>query len=168
MAKEEERAQTEEPCEPAETLAVSMHHDPWAREGGRIVVGPSLPSQRAQAKKRHPPPQGWTTWWPVAIGLVLAIIAPDLRKLALLWEPWGMRLLFPYSLLPGQHELGLSDELTRILPQLMLFLQFPLEGFLTKLTLSSGVKLMGAMRQILFLHLVGAIVLFLISGTTPP
>jgi hypothetical protein len=88
--------------------------------------------------------------------------------MALLWDPWGMRFLFPYVLLPGQPELGLGDELTRTLPRLMLYLQFPIEGLLTKINLSRGVRLSGALSQLVFLHAIGALVLFLVSGTTPP
>jgi hypothetical protein len=83
----------------------------------------------------------------------------------MLWEPWGMRLLFPYVLLAGKSEMGLSAELTRTLPQMMLWLQFPLEGLLTRLSLGRGVQITGALGQILFLRLVGALVLYLISGS---
>jgi len=79
-----------------------------------------------------------------------------------------MRLIFPYVLLPGQREVGLSEELTRTLPQLMLYLQFPLEGLLTRLTFRRGIGLAGALGQLIFLHAIGALVLFLVSGTTPP
>ncbi len=131
-------------------------------------VGPTLPGKHTQRGTRPSPPSGWSLWWPVAAGLLLAVFAPGLREMALLWDPWGMRFLFPYVLLPGQPELGLGDELTRTLPRLMLYLQFPIEGLLTKINLSRGVRLSGALSQLVFLHAIGALVLFLVSGTTPP
>jgi hypothetical protein len=75
-----------------------------------------------------------------------------------------MRAVFPFVLVAGRQEIGMSEELTRTLPQLMLFLQFPLEGLLTKITLSRGVKVLGATGQLIFLHAVAALVLWLISG----
>jgi hypothetical protein len=117
---------------------------------------------------RNPPPEGLASWWPVAIGVALAFFAPDLSRFATAYDPWGMRLIFPYVLFCGRPELGLSDELARTLPQLMLYLQFPLEGLLTELTFRRGVGLPGAIGQLVFLHLAGALVLFLVSGAAPP
>jgi hypothetical protein len=136
------------------------------RFDARHPLDPVLPSKHAQAMMRTPPPCGWKAWWPVFAGVLLAFFAPPLRNLALQWEPWGMRLLFPYVLLAGRQEVGLSDELARTLPQLMLYLQFPLEGLLTRMTFSRGIGLAGALGQLLFLHAIGALVLFLISGAT--
>jgi hypothetical protein len=155
------------PPEAEEEAPVVLHHDPWARKIRSTAVGPTMHSRHERKLRRTPPPEGWAAWWPVAVGVVLAIFATDLRRLALLWDPWGLRLLFPYYLLAGKEELGLSPELARTLPQLMLFLQFPLEGFLSRISLRRGMKLSSVLGQVLFLHLVGAMVLFLISGVTP-
>jgi len=63
----------------------------------------------------------------------------------------------------GLHEIGMSAELTRTLPQLMLYLQFPLEGLLTKSSLSRGVKISTALEHLVFLHAVCAMVLWLVA-----
>jgi hypothetical protein len=133
----------------------------------RIVTGPMMSSKWDRRKRRIPPPQGWAAWWPVAAGVALACLAPLLRALVEPYEPWGMRLLFPYVLIAGRHELGMSDELTRTLPQLMLYLQFPLEGLLTKLTLRQTLGVARAIPQLIFLHFVGSIVLFLLANPAP-
>jgi len=118
-----------------------------------------------EKKKLNPPSLGLVSWWPVAAGLALGFLAPQLRTLLVSsCDPWGMRAIFPFALLAGRHEIGLSDELTRTLPQLMLFLQFPLEGLLTKFTVGQGVKLSKALGQLGFLHAVCFLVLWLISG----
>jgi hypothetical protein len=57
----------------------------------------------------------------------------------------------------------MSAELTRTLPQLLLYLQFPLEGLLTKSNLSRGVKLSSALGQLVFLHAVCIFVLWLVA-----
>ncbi|MDR3750144.1 MAG: hypothetical protein P4K94_01530 [Terracidiphilus sp.] len=116
---------------------------------------------------RNPPAKGWALWWPVAVGVALGCLAPLLRSLLTPYDPWGMRAVFPFVQFLGLHEIGMSDELTRTLPQLMLYLQFLLEGLLTKSTLSRGVKVSVALQQLVFLHFVSALVLWVVAlGTT--
>jgi len=129
----------------------------------RSVAGPTLRTLQELKKARKPPPQGWVSWIPVAVGVALAAAAPQLRDLLAVYEPWGMRVVFPFVLVAGLHEIGLSDEMTRTLPQLMLYLQFPLEGLLTRLTLRRGVKARAAIGQLIFLHAVSAIVLWIVA-----
>jgi len=74
-----------------------------------------------------------------------------------------MRAVFPFVQLASLHEIGMSDELTRTLPQLMLFLQFPLEGLLARGSLKRGAALSAAIGQILFLHAMGLLVLWLVA-----
>jgi len=129
----------------------------------RLVNGPVMSSRDAQKKMHNPPAKGWATWWPVAVGVALGCLAPLLRSLLVPYDPWGMRAVFPFVQFLGLHEIGMSDELTRTLPQLMLFLQFPLEGLLTKSTLSRGVKVSGALQQLFFLHFVSGLVLWVVA-----
>jgi hypothetical protein len=131
----------------------------------RAAAGPTMRSFEEQKRKLKPRSKGWIAWWPVAVGVALGCLSPLLSSLLVPYEPWGMRLVFPFVLLPGLRETGLSDELRRNLPQVMLFLQFPLEGLLTKITLSRGVKLPGAVGQLVFLHLVSVLVLWMVVGT---
>jgi hypothetical protein len=129
---------------------------------------PVLQAPRRGDEKQHGArPHGWLSWWPLAAGIALSCVAPQLRDLVSVWDPWGMRLVFPYVLLCGRHELGLSDEMARMLPQLMLFLQFPLEGLLTRFTMSRGIRLPGALLQLILIHALGAVVLTLILITAP-
>jgi len=129
----------------------------------RIVNGPVMPSRDAQKKMHNPPAKGWALWWPVAVGVALGCLAPLLRSLLTPYDPWGMRAVFPFVQFLGLHEIGMSDELTRTLPQLMIFLQFPLEGLLTKSTLSRGLKVSSALQQLIFLHFVSALVLWVVA-----
>jgi hypothetical protein len=124
-------------------------------------------SEDRDGREDSEPSRGWVRWLPVLVGVGLACLAPQLQKWLDAWQPWGMRLVFPYVLLCGSHELGLNDEMTRMLPQLMLFLQFPLEGLLTRLTLRRGVSVAGALAQLIFIHALGAVVLTLIAIPAP-
>lgn len=130
----------------------------------RNADGPTMPSKKEQEKKRNPPPTGWITWLPVAVGVVLGFCAPMLQGLLANFQPWGMRAVFPFVLLSGLRETGFSDEFTRTLPQIMLLIQFPVEGLLAKFMVSRGVKLSSALGQLVFLHALCALVLFLVAG----
>jgi hypothetical protein len=130
----------------------------------RTVDGATLPLKKKQVNKREHPGANWVSRWPVAAGVLLGLFAPQLSSLAASYGPWGMRIVFPLVLLSGLHETGFSDELTRNLPQIMLFLQFPLEGLLTMMTLNRGGKLSGALAQLVFLHGVCVLVLWMVAG----
>jgi len=130
----------------------------------RAVDGPTLPLKKKPVKRPERPRSDWVSWWPVAAGVLLGLFAPQLSSLAASYGPWGMRIVFPLVLLSGLHETGFSDELTRNLPQIMLFLQFPLEGLLTMVTLNRGGKLSSAAGQLVFLHGVCVLVLWMVAG----
>lgn len=100
--------------------------------------------------------------WPIAAGLVLACFAPGLRDLATLFDPWGMRLLFPLVELAGRPEIHLSGELARILPVTMLYAQFPFEGLLARSALKNRVTLSGVAMQLFFFHFLAAFDLWLL------
>ena len=106
--------------------------------------------------------------WPVAVGLVLAFLAPQLRDMLTPYDPWGMRLVFPFVVLAGRPELGISNELAMNLPQLILFIQFPIEGLLTMYNLSKRLSLGKAITQLCFLHFLGFFVLWLLAQQGMP
>jgi len=122
-----------------------------------------MPTRKAQWRKQNPSPRGLTSWWPVFVGLALGAAGPQLRTLLEPYAPWGMRAVFPFVEFAGLREIGMSDELTRTLPQLLLFLQFPLEGLLTRGSLGRGCKLSTALGQLFFLHAVAALVLWIVA-----
>jgi hypothetical protein len=125
------------------------------------------PSERSlEEKEMKPfklPVRGLFSWWPVALGMGLGFLAPQLRDLLVPAAPWGMRLVFPFVLIAGRPEIGLSDELTAMLPQAMLFAQFPLEGLAVKFMLRRGTTVHGAYVQLAYIHLLCTLVLWLVS-----
>jgi len=140
--------------------------EPEEQPQPRAVDGATLPLKKKRVKKHEHLRAEWVSWWPVAAGFLLGLFSPQLSSLAASYGPWGMRIVFPLVLLSGLHETGFSDELTRTLPQIMLFLQFPLEGLLTMLTLNRSGKLSGALGQLVFLHGVCVLVLWMVAGGT--
>ena len=127
-------------------------HDPAVRVGEERNKKPKLSSH------------GWLSWWPVAAGIVLGLLGPQLRDLLAPYAPWSMRLVYPFVLLASHREIGLSDELALMLPQAMLFAQFPLEGLAVKFMLGRGVKVSAAIGQMVSVHMVCTLVLWLVAG----
>lgn len=102
--------------------------------------------------------------WPAIFGVILAVIAPQIwDKVNADYGTTGLRLVFPFVRLLGRPELGLGPQLTKNLPQLFLYLQFPLEGFLVSFFISRGAKYGRALVQVGFVHFIAAFVLWLLT-----
>jgi hypothetical protein len=102
--------------------------------------------------------------WPVVVGVMLAVVAPRILSMVLAeWGEVGERLVFPFVALAGRPEFGFSAELTRSLPELVLYLTFPVFGIYAMWNLSRRVKLSITIAQIAFVNLIAAFVLWLLS-----
>jgi hypothetical protein len=108
-----------------------------------------------------------TAIWPFLIGITLSIFALDLSSLVSDLNPWIARLVFPFELLVERPEFGLRWYLGGYLPLIVLFLQFPLEGLWVTLNLRQRGRMSFAFAPLIFLHLVGAFVLFLLVQAHP-
>jgi len=75
-----------------------------------------------------------------------------------------MRLVFPFVDLSGRHEWHLHGAIATILPRVMLYAQFPIEGLLAKFVLKSRVTLNGVAGQLFYFHFLGAAQLWMVSG----
>lgn len=128
----------------------------------RTVLDPAARSP--QEKELKLPTQGWKSWWPVVAGLVLGLLGTQLNNLLAPFAPWSMRLVYPFVLLASHKEIGLSDEMALMLPQAMLFAQFPLEGLSVKFLLHRGMKVSAALGQLVYIHLLCTLVLWLVAG----
>lgn len=100
--------------------------------------------------------------WPIAVGMVLALCAPMMSEVLAVVKPWGMWLVFPFVELSGRPELHMGAEFQTMAPQVMLFLQFPLEGLMAKKFLRGRVTLRGVAGQVMFYHFLGAVQLWLV------
>jgi hypothetical protein len=79
---------------------------------------------------------------------------------------WAERFTFPLTLLAAHRESGLDDQMATMLPQIALYLQLPLEGLLTMFTLARGQSLKVAFLQLVSIHAVCTLVLWLLSLAT--
>ena len=143
-------------------------------------VGPTMPEKKPlvtkqakaaaeAAKPKRAKAGSQSRWAPLAVGIALGSLAPAIYALAALWDPWGLRIVFPFVQLVGLREFGISHELARMLPQLMLYLQFPLEGLLVASNLRRGMKFSAALGPIPGLHFAAGLVLWIVAlGSLPP
>jgi hypothetical protein len=93
--------------------------------------------------------------WPIFVGILLALCAPIMKDFLENLKPWGMWLVFPFVSLSERPELHLGDELKQLLPQIVLYLQFPFEGYCAKRFLKGRVTLRGVTGQVLLYHFLG-------------
>ena len=77
--------------------------------------------------------------------------------------PDGLRLLYPWMLIPKLHFLGLSDSLGNGISQVMMYLQFPLYGLVAMLIHRAK----GAVQAILALALIHLLAVGLLFGHRP-
>jgi hypothetical protein len=114
---------------------------------------------------KDPPPKFIEICWPLAGGLILACVSQYIYN-ELLWAPhWVMWLVFPFVVLTQRRDLGLDEQLTAILPQVILYIQFPLEGVLAYLSLKRRAHAAVALAPAAFLHLAGWFILAMLSMT---
>lgn len=145
---------------------------PSARQRARALqkpatrrLAPVRPIQPGEAEETDDGGvSGLAIWLPTLLGIGLAFLAAPLwDRLQSAWGEVGVRCVFPYLLLCGRPELGISRVLASNLSQLMLYLQFPLEGLIVTWGLARGIRPSKAFAQLLFLHGLGVFVLWLLS-----
>jgi hypothetical protein len=121
----------------------------------------TLPKRKPAAKRksRKKQPSGWLTWWPVILGIAVTPFAVKAATLMALTGPDGLRLLYPWMLIPKLHLLGLSDSLGNGISQAMMYLQFPLYGIIAMLIQRSKGPV-AAILQVALVHLLAVGLLF--------
>ena len=105
-------------------------------------------------------------YWPLVLGVVLGVLAPHLRALLMRRNPWTVWVVFPFVLLAGRSEIHASAHLTNILPMIILYLQFPVEGLIVQWTMRRHrrVTLPGVAGRVFYLHYLCLLQLLMLSG----
>jgi glucose uptake protein GlcU len=124
----------------------------------------TLPKRKPAAKRKSRKKQspGWIAWWPLVLGIIVTPFAVKSATLMALTGPDGLRLLYPWMLIPKLHLFGLSDSVSDPISQAMMYLQFPLYG-LFAMMIHRWKGAMAAILQVSLLHLLSVGLLFLIS-----
>ena len=122
----------------------------------------TLPKRKpaARRKSRKKQTSGWIAWWPLVLGIVVTPFAVKAATLMALTGPDGLRLLYPWMLLPKLHLFGLSDSVGNGISQAMMYLQFALYGLVAVLIHHSKGAL-AAVVQLALVHLIAVGALFL-------
>jgi hypothetical protein len=141
--------------------AIPPADDRTRSAGGGKVLHPFDREENAEERwrSRH---RFSTVVWPFLIGVVLSIFALEISSVLGDLNPWFLRLVFPFAQLVDRPEFGLRWELGGYLPLIVLFLQFPLEGLWVTMNLRLRGRMSFVFAPLIFLHLVGAFVLFLL------
>jgi hypothetical protein len=121
----------------------------------------TLPKRKptARRKSRKKQTSGWVAWWPLIVGIAVTPFAVKAATLMALTGPDGLRLLYPWMLIPKLHILGLADSLGSGISQAMMYLQFPVYGLIAMLIHRSKGAVVG-IWQVALLHLLAVGLLF--------
>ncbi|HEV2484670.1 MAG TPA: hypothetical protein VGT08_03970 [Terracidiphilus sp.] len=121
-------------------------------------------AERRRKTRRKRSVMDWAEYWPLAMGIVISCFVPQLHKLVVPYRPWGMWVVFPFAALIDRPEVGLSQGLASTLPLMIMYAQFPLEGLLARFGLRGRVTVLRVLGQVLFLHVMVFVELWLVSG----
>jgi hypothetical protein len=102
-------------------------------------------------------------FWPLALGLVLGLLAPQLCALLMRFGPWSVWVVFPFVALARRPELHAGLYLASALPTIVLYAQFPIEGLIVQFMQRRRVTVPGVAGQMFYLHYLGVIQLLMIS-----
>jgi hypothetical protein len=121
----------------------------------------ALPKRKAAARRRPRKKQtsGWLAWWPLIVGIGVTPFAVKSATLMALAGPDGLRVLYPWMLLPKLHFLGIANSLGDSISQAMMYLQFPLYGLFAMLVHRRKGAL-AAFLSLALLHLLAVGLLF--------
>src|SRR5277367_4688468 len=121
----------------------------------------TLPKRKPAAKRRSRKKQAsdWLAWWPVVLGIAVTPFAVKAATLMALTGPDGLRLLYPWMLIPKLHLFGFSDSLGNAISQATMYLQLPLYGVFAMLV-HRWKGAVAAVLQLALLHLAAVGLLF--------
>jgi hypothetical protein len=131
----------------------------------QTLTRPKRPGTR---KKKQKPAAvarraSWLGWWPLLVGIAVTLVSVKTAEILPLMGADGLlklRLLYPFALLLQQPQLGLTEQTSDSLSQIMLYAQFPLYGLYTSLAMKWK-PLWTTLMQVAAIHLLGFCVLWL-------
>jgi hypothetical protein len=124
----------------------------------------TVPKRKPATKRKSRKKQnsGWIRWWPVLLGIAVTPFAVKTATFMALTGPDGLRLLYPWALIPKLHLLALSGSVADAISQAMMYLQFPFYGLFAMLThRAKGAG--AAILQLALLHFLAVGLLLLVA-----
>ncbi len=147
------------------STTVSVTFAEAAHASAEAMPMPRAKVVKAEKKKAMDAPSIFSiaSWWPVAVGIFLSGFAPEWHSMFAQAGIWALRATFPLTILATHREIGLDDQFAAMAPQIALYVQLPLEGLLTMFTLARGRSLQAAVIQLILVHAVCVLVLWLLT-----
>lgn len=105
------------------------------------------------------------SFWPIAGGVILGLMAPTLNDVLSHSIPWLRWVLFPFAVLAEHPGLPAGWHLAASAPFLILLAQFPVEGLFARMVLRRrSVTVHGVTGQVFYMHYLGILQLLMVSG----
>lgn len=117
---------------------------------------------RRRAEKRQERRRRSVSYWPVWLGLLLGLLGPVILFVTESVGSWCTALVFPFVALAQRPEIQVG-RITHLLPTMMLYLQFPIEGLLACLVLKRRVPPLRVVWQVTLFHFLGVTELIMLS-----
>lgn len=159
--------QTAKPARAVPTLEKRERIDAlaaWELDRKReLAASLALLRQRQVEERRRQTLAKLAALWPLWIGILLGLLAPAIALVAQLLGPWAMSLVFPFVELANRPEIQV-DPITHLLPHILLFAQFPIEGLVAWTILKRRTRLRAVAWQVALVHLLGILDLWMLSG----
>ena len=154
-------SQSDESEQGNKSLALEMINSLYDLEMKANIM--ALNRQRRRSRLQRSLEQ-WAEYWPMAVGILISMIAPQIREVADAFKPWVLWVSFPMVALFTRPEVHLTGRLAAMVPTTMLYLQFPLEGLLAKFALKGHVTPHAVMVQVVFFHGLCIMDLWILNG----
>lgn len=119
--------------------------------------------ERRMAERRQRMVQGVAALWPLWVGILLGLMSPLIHWAAALAGPLCVNLIFPFVALAQRPEIQVGP-ITKTLPGIMLYAQFPIEGLLVRVVLKRHTQPWSVMGQVILFHFLGLMELWMLSG----
>lgn len=101
----------------------------------------------------------WPVWVGIYIGLFGSVIEPFVKSIG----PWCVTLVYPFVVLASRPEFQFGT-ITAMLPTVMLYAQFPLEGLVAYIVLRRRSRPLSVIWQVFLLHFLGVMELWMLGG----
>lgn len=134
-----------------------------AQRKGELKASLAVLEARRQAERNALLRTRLLELWPLWLGILLGLLSPGIEFLAELVSPWCVSLLYPFVVLAKRPEIQVGP-ITHMLPTVMLFVQFPLEGWLARVVMKRNIRPLGVAWHVLMFHFLGIAELWMLSG----
>jgi hypothetical protein len=125
----------------------------------------TTPEELKVRKRRGLLPLGLGDWWPIALGLALGYLSPQIYSLLEQYGEAAILVVYPFVVLSGNPLLGLSRVSALHIPQTMIYAQFPIEGIIAWYAMRRGVGFLGASILLFLIHGACISILWLMNYT---